>query len=257
MVNKIAKYSQTIFSLTTFLVCISIIVALQKPLLKEVKQVNINDLQRQEKLNESKLKIISKINKINLFNFENLIADWLFLNFIQYNGDVQARNANGYNLLPNYYELIVKQDPRFVESYFFLDPSTSLFAGRPDISVELMSYGLKFIRPEQSKAYQVWLFKATNQLLFLGNSQEAKISFEQASEWAKIENTEQSLQTAEFLENNPDSRKARASSWLMVLNNAREDEVKQIALNNLRKLGASIVIEGNIISVKIPEDFED
>jgi hypothetical protein len=40
----------------------------------------------------------------------------------------------------------------------------------------------------------------------------------------------------------------------MILGNAREDKVRQIALKNLQELGAKITINGSQVSVSIPDD---
>lgn len=201
------------------------------------------------------------LKKIPTFGFNNLLANWAFLDFVQYYGDAPARQVTGYRLLPEYFESIVKKDPRFVNAYLLLDTATTLFAGRPDVSVDLMNYGLNYLKPEQPSAYQVVAYKAIDELLFLGKTEEAKKSYEMASRWAKIENTETSLtiaqrldETAQFLEKNPDSKLARASAWLMIFGNAREDIVRKLALAKLKELGAEITFTENSVSVKMPED---
>ncbi|WP_155083768.1 hypothetical protein [Cyanobacterium aponinum] len=238
--------------------CGFVIVKLQKPLLNKEKIETAQDFLRKESITQSQLDLIHRFPTLG---FQNLIADKLFLDFIQYYGNAQARQVTGYGLLPDFYQLIVKRDPRFVTAYLTLDPATSLFAGRPDLSVEYLNFGLKYISPEQPLAYQIWLFKAIDELLFLGKTEEARKSFEMAAKWAKKANTPQTLafsqryaETAEFLKQNPDSKKARASAWLMILGNARDDQVRQIALANLEQLGAKITVNGNQFSVDIPEN---
>ncbi|WP_330205247.1 hypothetical protein [Cyanobacterium sp. Dongsha4] len=234
---------------------------LQKPLLDKNQTRTKADLITEATINESK---ITLLNRFPSFGFNNLIADWTYLDFIQYYGDAEARKILGYDLLPDYYRLIVHRDPRFIQAYFLLDPATTLFAGRPDVSVELMNYGLKYITPQQPRAYQVLAFKGTDELLFLGKTEEAEQSFLTASQWAKRENSDTSRQlsqvyrqTAQFLADNPDSKKARASSWLMILSNARDDQVRQIALTYLEKLGAEVSYENNRISVSVPDDIDE
>ena len=258
---RVNKYYSTILRFILPALCILSIVALQKPSLNQEKNLIQENFKRQEKIKKSELNLFRRIPS---FGFNNLIADRLFLDFIQYYGDREKRKITGYSMLIDYYELIVKADPRFIKAYFILDPAVSLFSGRPDKSVQLIDYGLRYITSDQPIAYQIWLFKATNELLFLGETQEARKSFEKAAQWAEKENTEDSLsasqifyQTAQFLADNPDSTKARASAWLMILNNARDDEVRKVALRNLQKLGAEVKIEGNRISISIPDNLDE
>ena len=127
-----------------------------------------------------------------------------------------------------------------------------------------MENGLSFIQPKQERAYQVWLFKATDELLFLGKTKEAIKSYETAAQWAQMANTEEGLKfskiykgTAEYLKRNPDSRRVRASSWMMILGNARDNQTRDFALQNLRDLGANIAIEeGGALSITIPDDIK-
>lgn len=235
-----------------------VIATLQKPLLKTDNNLTADDFRKQEALKRSQLELLKKMPTLG---FNNLLANWAFLDFVQYYGDVPARQVTGYRLLPEYFESIVKKDPRFVNAYLLLDTATTLFAGRPDVSVDLMNYGLNYLKPEQPSAYQVVAYKAVNELLFLGKTEEARKSYEMASQWAKIENTETSLtiaqrleETAQFLAKNPDSKLARASAWLMIFSNAREDSVKKLALAKLEELGAEVTFTENSVSVKMPED---
>ncbi len=254
------KYTKSVLNLILLAFCFLGIIKLQTPSLNQETKIDLDYLERQQRIKQSELNLFARTP---YFGFNNLVSDWLFLNFIGYYGDAEAREINGYNLLVDYYELIVKTDPRFVQAYFNLDPATTYFAGRPDKSVAFMNYGLQYIEPNQLLAYQIWLFKATNELLFLGNTPEAKKSFQMAAKWVKIENTENSASfsqifktTAKYLEDNPDSRNARLSSWLMVLDRARDETVKQFALQKLEELGAQIIVEGNSLSVKMPPEDE-
>lgn len=241
-----------------FLFCITGIIWLQKPFLNRKDNITIEQYQKEQNVRELKLKLFRKIPSLG---FENLIADWLFLDFIQYYGDAKAREVTGYDSAPDYFELVVKKDPHFVTSYFILEPASTLFAGKPEKSVELMNYGLKYIDSSSPLAYQVWLYKGISEVLFLGKIPEAKKSYEMAAKWAEIENTPSSLssakiarQTAAFLAKNPDSKSARAGSWMMILGNARDEQTRAMALENLKALGATVTFKDNLLSVQMPEE---
>ena len=236
------------------------ITTLQKPLLNPEQNIVSDDVYQQEEAIGNNLALIKKLPT---FGFDNLISSWLFLDFIQYYGNSKARDITGYRLLPKYYEIIVDKDPRYVNSYFILDPATTLFSGRPDLSVRYMNQGLNYLQPEQEWAHQVWFFKAIDELLFLGETQEAIKSYEKAAEWVAITEREETAGfyeiyqgTAEFLKQNPDSRQARFGAWMMVFRNAPDDKTRIFVLKNLKELGAKITVENGTLSIDPPDDGE-
>jgi hypothetical protein len=183
------------------------------------------------------------------FGFDNLIADWTYLRFLQYFGDGPAREQTGYSLSPEYFEIIVNRDPRFTKAYLFLSPASSLYAGRPDRTVALMEQGLKSISPDMPDAHFLWIYKAVDELLFLGNTKAAKHSYEMASKWASIHDDLESQQvaartreTAQFLARNPKSRRAQIGAWVTILSNAVDDATRQFAINRIRALGGQVSI---------------
>ena len=153
----------------------------------------------------------SSLNEVPKFGYDNLIADWAFLRFLQYFGDQKARKQVGYALSTDYFEIFVDRNPQFTEPYKFMSPATSIFAGRPDKSVKLINQGLQSLSPESSpNAYTIWISKASDELLFLGNNQAAKNSYLQAAKWAKNNPDPEAqrisaivTQTAKFLSQNP------------------------------------------------------
>lgn len=238
--------------------CLVGLVFLQKPFLGKTREMSTEEYIQQQTLKGTQLNLLKKSPSLG---FRNLIANWAYLNFIQYYGDFKAREKTDYSLVPDYFQIVVDRDPRFITAYFLLEPANSLFAGQPQTSVDLINQGLQFVKPEMPMAYQLWMYKAIDEVLFLGENKEAENSYRQAVKWAKIENSESSLigamkaeESANFLATNPDSKSARASAWMMILGNARDDATRQIALDNLEKLGAKVTITPNSISVSMPKD---
>lgn len=180
--------------------------------------------------------------------FDNLIADWAFLNFLQYFGDEPARQKTDYALSPDFFEVILKRDPFFVQAYPFLSTSTSIYAGLPERSVTLMQRGLASLRPNiPPNAYFAWRQLAIDQLLFLGDVSAARQSFLTAAQWAaqsplpESQNAASlSLQTAELLANNPDSKMAQVAAWVMVLNSAPDERTRTTAVQRIEALGGQI-----------------
>ncbi len=201
---------------------------------------------------------LNAINRSPNLGFENLLADSLFLSFLQYFGDSKQRKEFGYGLAPLYFDGLVDRDPRFVEAYLYLSNTISLRLGKPNRSIALMEKGLESLTPTTPpRSYYIWRFKATDELLFLGDGEAAKQSFEKSAEWARQSSDEEapliaeiSSQTAQFLAKNPVSRSAQISAWAQVLVSARDEETEQIATERIESLGGTIVVnEGGQVSV--------
>ncbi len=195
------------------------------------------------------------------FGFDNLMADWVFLRFVQYFGDTPARQHTGYRISPDYFDVILARDPYFRLGYFFMSASTSLYAGMPQRSVDIMNRELPQLAPKlPERAYYIWRYKGIDELLFLGDATAARQSFAQVMEWASVYDDEESemvaqssAQTLQFLESTPDSRLAQISVWTMVFNNAFDQPTQQLAINQMRSLGAVVSIdEAGNLQVSLP-----
>ncbi|AFZ53332.1 hypothetical protein [Cyanobacterium aponinum] len=245
-------------SIIFIIFCISVIGYLQIPITSRKSQaISKEEAIKQEKRDYLTLTFLKNLPN---FGFNNLVADWIYLRFVQYFGD-ESRDLTGYTLNPEYFTAFVDKDPRFIEPYFIFAPATTLFSGRPDVSVDLMSKGLQAIQPQQPKAYQVWYYKGIDELLFTSQPRQAKISYQIAAQWAKYhdnpeaQNLGQLAQdTANFLKENPNSKKAQGASWMSIYTNAREDSVRELALQNIERLGGELRIEGNRATLTFPEE---
>lgn len=242
----------------TALICFVSIATLQSSQIKAINQSNSEEYAKQEQIQKINLDLL---NNLPTFGLSNLMANWAFLDFIQYFGDYDARNQTGYSLNSEYFKAIVKHDPRFVEAYLYLAPATSMFAGKPENTVSSMTEGLESISPESPKSYLIWTYKGVDELLFLGDNQAAKKSYETAAEWSEYHNDENSKaigdrarETAAFLAENPDSKQAQVSSWMMIYSNSKEVAVKKLALQRIEALGGELIITPNTITVKMREE---
>jgi hypothetical protein len=195
------------------------------------------------------------------FGYKNLIADWVYLDFLQYFGDDEIREKTGYSLSPEYFEVILGNDPRFLTAYIGLSTSTSMYAAMPKRSVALMEKSLKSLSPwVPERSYYVWRYKAIDELLFLGNSSAARQSFETAANWANNYSDEESKQvvtisqkTAEFLSHNPDSKQAQIAAWAMVLNNHVDEKTRKIAIGQIEALGGKVISTPQGNQIKFPK----
>lgn len=257
------NFSQSVAASLVALLCIFAVGMLQVPQLNSLKNrsktASLEALQQE--LETEKLRL-NLLQKTPTFGFNNLLADWVFLNFIKYFGDDDARKVTGYQLSPDYFEFIINRDPKFLKAYLFLSNSSSLYAAMPERSVALMDKGIKSLSPQHPpKSYYVWRYKAIDELLFLGDGQKAGQSFNKAAEWASVYSDEESRtvvevsrKTAEFLSRNPNSKLAQVSAWTMVLNNTADERTRKIAVSRIEAIGGKITItpEGNV-KIRLPQ----
>ncbi|WP_413172805.1 hypothetical protein [Anabaena azotica] len=231
---------------------------LQK-LLNSKQSMSIEALEKDQEKEGLRLSLLQEIPTLG---YDNIIANWAYIDFLQYFGDNEVRDKIGYSLSPEFFEVILKRDPKFLQAYLGLSVSTSLYAGMPERTIAIMDNGLKSMSPTlPAKSYYIWRYKGTDELLFLGDSQAARKSFLKAAEWAsKYDDQESknlifiSRKTAQFLQNNPDSKFARIATWTMVLQNNVDDKTRKRAIKEIENLGGKVVINSDgVPAVTLPE----
>jgi hypothetical protein len=224
-----------------------------------------DDYQNQEKQEATQLNLV---NRVPTLGFENILADWLYLKFIQYFGESDARESIGYRLSPDYFNQIVNRDPRFIDAILKLDTATSIFAGYPEKSVSLLDKSLNAI-PSNFKSpgaapYYLPIYKGINELLFLGNPKAAEKSYRKASAWAKTYPDPQSQniainnqQTADFLAKNLTSKIPQIGAWIMVLSNNSDSRTVKRAIAEIKSLGGIVTTkaDGSLL-VRVPPDVK-
>lgn len=197
------------------------------------------------------------------FGFDNVMADWVFLNFLQYYGDDAARKATGYGLSPDYFDDITCLDPRFVMAYLFLSGSVSHQLGQPDVAIKMMQRGTEALSPQiDDAAFQVWRFKALDQLLLLGDIPGAIESYEQAANWTKgtsYAEIEPILRgTANFLRTDPNSKPVRVMAWGDIYEQAMaigDQQTSDRAKREILALGGKFVEkDGQVFVVPPPKE---
>ena len=241
------------------------IIQLQQPQLSQLSARTIASAedQRQEALR------LSLLSRSPSFGFDNLLANWAFLNLIQYDGDTATREAVGYALAPQYFDLITRLDPRFIDSYMFLSGILSYQMGKPEEAIALMDRGTSTLTPkDHPRAFLVWRLKGLDQLLMANDLQGAQFSYDQAGDWALASSDPSSRevgpifkQTAEFIRTDPNNRTMLLWSWSSIYDQAvvtRDEKTKERAKEKLLGIGA---IErkdekGNIFFTLPPEPKE-
>lgn len=249
--TKLAQVSPTLFvQVGCILGAFSVVVYLQTPQLASLKQrksLTKAVLGQQEAQLKAQLSIAKTLPT---FGFDNLVADWHFIDFIQYFGDTEVRAKAGYGASMEYFEAMLDRDPRFLYAYFYLSSTGSLYAGQPEKSVSLMNSGLKSLSPKvPDRGYYIWRLKAVDELLFLGKIPDARNSMLTAANWARQSPTTEgqnvarlSQNTAAYLARNPNSKQAQFDAWNMVLGAAVDDFVIKRAIVGIRSTGGKVTI---------------
>lgn len=209
---------------------------------------------------EQKALRLSLLKQAPSFGFENLLADWVFLDFLEYFGDDEARDKTGYGLSTQYFDLITQRNPRFVQVYPFLSSSVSYQLGQPNLALAMMRRGTKALSPAMdAQAFQIWRFMSLDQLLLLGDTKGAIQSLETAADW--VEGTpytayqERFRQTAEFLRQDPDSKTIRVSAWAEVYQRAGavgDQKTQARAKQEILALGGKIFEKEGRLLIQAP-----
>jgi tetratricopeptide (TPR) repeat protein len=249
--DRVSIVWQQVGSIACTLGAFAIVIALQAPQLDslkhQTKQLSKADLQRQE----SKTKVqLALVKTLPTFGFNNLVADWHFIDFLQYFGDSEVRQQAGFGAAVDYFEVILDRDPWFMYGYYYLSNTASLYAGQPDRSVEIMDRGLKSFSPQvPDRGYYIWRMKAVDELLFLGKVSDAQRSMLTAAEWARQNPDAESQRvaqisqdTANHLARNPNSKQAQFAAWNMVLSSAVDEMAIKRAIAEIRSLGGKVTI---------------
>ena len=235
------------------------IISLQQKNIKKITNAkeNVQQYLEQDKIEKASLTLLAKTPS---FGFDNLIADWTVFKFLQYFGNGEARSNTDYSLSPEYFRILVDRDPNFTKAYFRLAPAVTLKAARPEETVSIIEEGLSQISPERYRANYLWVYKAIDELLFLGDTQAAIKSFQTAAEWSSIINDtprEQSAKrTAQFLANDPKNKTVQVGAWFNVWTSAPDIETRNLAQRNIERLGGRLEIteDGRVIAYPPQED---
>jgi len=221
----------------------------QKPL-SGMSAASFKQAAQQEAQQEAlRLKMLKTIPS---FGFDNLIADWTFIKFLQYFGDDEARDVTGYNLDQDYFDIVTQRDPRWADIYPFLSTAISFYQGKPETAVNLMERGTSALSPSQihSQSWIVWRTKGLDELLLLGDIPDSIRSHQMAADW--VEGTPEGPKlapmfraTAQYLRRDPDSVPVRFTAWSTVYAQTTDKLVRQRAKQALVKLGAQVQKDKN------------
>lgn len=192
--------------------------------------------------------------------FNNLKANWSYLNFVQYFGDKHARETIGYDLIPNYFEAITQIDPRFTKAYLNLSIANTMYTGYPEKTISLLEQVLKSVDPKSEQAAFLWTSKGLDELLFLGDKKAASKSYAMAAKWTKLRSKEHSddltikdLQQALESTNEINLKKAQVRAWSSVLVNVKNHHRRREIIGKINVLKSEIIVLKKTDQVSIPQ----
>ncbi|MFM2314661.1 MAG: hypothetical protein RLZZ04_3937 [Cyanobacteriota bacterium] len=182
----LGKTTKVLSFLSPFITLAGIVLLQSQEYKKSVQKLNYADYLAQE---QEQAKSVDWQKQTAHLDFENLKADWSYLDFVQYFGDTKARETIGYKLVPEYFETITSIDPRFTTAYLNLSIANSMYAGYPEKSIALMEKVLVSVDPASEKAAYLWTSKGLDELLFMGDKEAAIKSYQMAAQWQSLANT--------------------------------------------------------------------
>ncbi len=252
MAIQISQFKQPLGLIICLLTLITAVISIQLDKLvmlkSDARSLDTVALKRETKIKLSSLEIWKKLPA---FGFKNIIADLTFIDYLQYFGDQEARDVNGYGIGLDYFDVIISKDPKFFYSYFFLSAVGSIYIAHPEKSIALMNQGFENITPQAPEnSYYLWRMKAVDELLFLNNPQSAQKSMQKAADWARLTGGEEgdrvaeiSQHTADAIAKNPHSKEAQFAGWSLVLGGAVDINAKKIAVRKLQELGGRVYLD--------------
>jgi hypothetical protein len=243
-----SKYQQLCLTTLSLIIGTIGIISLQK---NNLQTQSINKEQTSYLQEQQTLKAEVELQKNTpSFGFNNLIADWNYLQFIQYFGDTQARESTGYPLVTDYFEILVDKDPYFTQAFLSFSAANSLFAAQPQKTVTLINKVLESVPPNlPGYPFLLWTYKAADEILFLGDLEAAKHSYENAAKWASLrqdnignEMAARYEKSAAFLATKPDPTQAQIGAWMNILSTARDEKTVKYVIQELKELGVEVSI---------------
>lgn len=155
--------------------------------------------------------------------YDQLLADFYWLEFVGYVGDTQDRQKDRYALADCYLDLITQLDPRFTQAYWFTAFTVGGEQSRPKRAAEIIEHG---IAADPNNWYLPFI-AGVNQYLFAKNQEAAAKYYRMSARFPGAPNWLE--RQAETLESGAPRFFKEANSWINIYNSAEEPRVKERA----------------------------
>ena len=242
----LGKITKALTAIAPFICLAGIVVSQSQEYKKSAQKLNYENYLS---LEDREAKLIELKQQTPHLGFDNLVADWSYLSFVQYFGDANARETIGYRLVPEYFETITNIDPRFTQAHLRLSIANSMYAGNAEETVVLMEKVLASVDPESKDSALLWTSKGLDELLFLGNKEAAIKSYRIAAQWAELSNdlhdygfAIKDLEEALESTNEIDLKETQIRAWSSVLVHIRDNQKKKEIIGKIDNLKAEILV---------------
>ena len=242
----LGKITKALTAIAPFICLAGIVVSQSQEYKKSAQKLNYENYLS---LEDREAKLIELKQQTPHLGFDNLVADWSYLSFVQYFGDANARETIGYRLVPEYFETITNIDPRFTQAHLRLSIANSMYAGNAEETVVLMEKVLASVDPESKDSALLWTSKGLDELLFLGNKEAAIKSYRIAAQWAELSNdlhdygfAIKDLEEALESTNEIDLKETQIRAWSSVLVHIRDNQKKKEIIGKIDDLKAEILV---------------
>lgn len=169
--------------------------------------------------------------------FDRLLADILWLGFVQYSGDTQVIYQGKFPLGYQYTDLITELDPHFIKPYWFGCFTIGYWQKRPDLADRILRRGIA----QNPGVWTVPFMAGVNQYLFAHNDRKAAEYYRQA---ARLPGAPDYLNRhADILEANIPAQVKEVRTWKSLFLSANDPGVKEAARAKLVQLWSKIYTE--------------
>ena len=242
----LAKITQILPGIAPFICLAGIVVLQSQEYQKSAQKLNYESYLLQE---EQQAQMIEWQQHSPNLGFDNLKANWSYLDFVQYFGDAKARETIGYQLVPEYFTAIAKTDPRFTQAHLRLSIANSMYAGNAEQTVDLMQQVLATVEPNSPESHALWTYKGLDELLFLGDKDAAIDSYQIAARWAElpasdrpdgltIKDLEAALESTTAI----DLKTAQIRAWSSVLVHIKDNQKRREIMTKIDTLNAELAV---------------
>lgn len=242
----LGKTSKILSMFSPFIVLAGIVILQSQEYKRSIQKLDDADYLVQE---QKQAERVDWQQQTSHLDFDNLKADWTYLDFVQYFGNANARETIGYKLVPKYFETITSIDPRFTSAYLNLSIANSMYAGYPEKTIALMEEVLTSVDPKSEQAALLWTSKGLDELLFMGDKKAAIESYQMAAKWQSLTETKQpnnlTIKDLELALKDTDAialKQAQIRAWSTVLAYVKDLPRQREILAKISNLQAELAI---------------
>ncbi len=187
--------------------------------------------------------------KLLSLGYDQLFADLIWLQLIQYAGDRDALKQGGYGRVEEFINNLVALDPHFIKAYWFAAFLIGGEAGKPAAATQILEKGIA----SNPNDWDLPFIAGVNQYLYAHNEVAAAryyrmaAKFPQAPKWLSRQ--------ADILETHIPAFIKQINVWTNIYDSAEDPNTKERAKNKLCELWLRVYL--NSPSAKIKERAAD